>query len=578
MPATNYYLQFIDRFLRPAIVQLGGTLPQQKMIENYEEYTLRCLALIASLLSAPGGGGGTVPADNSVTTLKILDGAITSAKIQDGSIATGDIADGAITTDKIADGSIGTVDIANLAITTSKIADGAIDSSKILDGSIATADLGTGVVTTAKILDGNVTTAKIADSAITSIKIADGAVVTVDLADGAVTSAKILDGTIATIDIADGAITAAKLAVGAVSTASIPDSGITTIKIVDGAVDVNKLATNAVSTTKIVDGAVTTNKIAADAITSAKIQDGTIATADIADGAITAAKLSSTAAVLSFNTLKGDLLMVPGSNVAINTVGQTFTINASNAVSSLTAPTNPYPGQVWFNIAGTTVSGIPSGNHGVWNSVTPAWVNVGSAQPGGAVNTATSAPSSATPGQTWFNISGSTLSTIPSGSHGVWNGSSWVNVGTAAPSTVTSQGLLTGFMASNSGALTTSVGAAIYYQMIFNTKVFDTFAAYNTATGAYTVTGQTGNWLWDVGVSAPWATSANASNVYVTKNSTSPVYADGVAINAYYIAVGNRPLVLTNGDVLRWYFESPVSPQSLNAGGYIHATRQFRVS
>lgn len=71
------------------------------------------------------------PTDNTVSTAKIQDGAVTSAKIADGTIATADIADGAITTAKILDGTIATADIA----------DGAINSAKILDGTIVDADI-----------------------------------------------------------------------------------------------------------------------------------------------------------------------------------------------------------------------------------------------------------------------------------------------------------------------------------------------------------------------------------------------------------------------------------------------------
>ena len=550
MPATNYYQEVVRRFLAPAIIKLGGTVPVPKKIESYDDYSLRCLELLASLLSGTAGGTGITPGALTVTTATIVDGAITGAKIQTGSIATGNIADAAITTEKIADGSIQTIDLADGAIATAKILDGAITSAKILDGAVGTADLGTAAVTTAKIADGNITTVKIADDAITSAKILDGAIATIDLADGSVTSAKILDGTILAIDIADGVITAAKLAAGAVGTASIPNDAVTTVKILDAAITAAKLATNAVNTTAIVDAAVTTAKIANDAITSGKIADGAVGTADLADGAITAAKLAPTAAVLSLNALKGDLLLVAGSNVSIGVTGQTFTLNASNATSALAAPTNPYPGQVWFNISASTVSGIPSGTYGVWNGT--GWVGVGTAQPQGALLTLVSAPSSPLPGTVWQNISGGTLSGVPSGNVGVWNGSAWINV-IYPPSTVSNPSTRLGFLMTQAAFTPTTNPQLI----LPNTKVFDTFGAFNMATGIYTVpAAQQGLWLWDIGCSV-FNDGSATFNIFCIKNGTVPAIADVLhTANATFGAVGSKPLLLQSGDLLRFYVNS----------------------
>ena len=549
MRSTNYAQEVIRRFLAPAIIKLGGLVPVQKRIESYDDYSLRCLELIASLLSGGGGGVGLTPGAGTVTTATIADSTITAVKIQDGNVTTAKIADAAITTEKIADGSIQTVDLADAAIVTAKLADNVITSAKIQDGAISTVDLGTAAVTTAKLADAAITSAKIADAAITSDKIADGAISTIDLADGSVTSAKILDGTILAIDIADGVITAAKLAPGAVGTASIPDSAITTIKIVDAAIDAAKLATNAVTTTKLVDGAVISTKIANDAITSGKIADGAIATADLADGAITAAKLAANAAVLSLNALKGDLLLVGGSNVVISATGQTFTINASNAVSGLTAPSNPYPGQVWFNIAGIAVSGIPAGNHGVWNGT--AWISVGTPQPIGALLVLVSAPGSPLSGQTWFNISGAALSGIPAGNHGVWNGTTWVDVGLTCPSTVTAGSPVVGFSATNTAVLARSNAPGAHQLLILPQVSFDTLGGYNPATGIYTVR-QQGNWLWEI--SCRWTPSDNGVDLtsYATINNVLTVNDIITPVYQRFCNIGSVVRKLANGDQIRF--------------------------
>jgi len=92
--------------------------------------------------SAPANGanitaryfvGGTVgiPADDSVSTIKIQNLAVTTAKIANGAVTTGKIANNAITTNLIADGSI----------TSDKIANGTVIAADILDGTITKAKL-----------------------------------------------------------------------------------------------------------------------------------------------------------------------------------------------------------------------------------------------------------------------------------------------------------------------------------------------------------------------------------------------------------------------------------------------------
>jgi hypothetical protein len=81
---------------------------------------------------------------------------------------------------------VGTVQLADGAVTTSKLADGAVTTTKIATGAVTGINIAAGAVTAAKIVDG----------AVTSTKLSAYAVTTPYIADASVTSAKI-SGTIA---------------------------------------------------------------------------------------------------------------------------------------------------------------------------------------------------------------------------------------------------------------------------------------------------------------------------------------------------------------------------------------------
>jgi len=85
-----------------------------------------------------------VPTDGSVTTVKIVDSAVTTAKIADAQITSAKIVDGAILTNDIADGQV----------TSAKIADGTIQSGDFAAGAVNTAALGYQQITYDKIAPG----------------------------------------------------------------------------------------------------------------------------------------------------------------------------------------------------------------------------------------------------------------------------------------------------------------------------------------------------------------------------------------------------------------------------------------
>ena len=86
---------------------------------------------------------------------------------------------------------IGTNSISDDAITTAKLPNDAVTSAKIADNTIATTNMADDAVTSAKIADGTIATANMADDAVTSAKIADGTIATANIADDAVGNTKL---------------------------------------------------------------------------------------------------------------------------------------------------------------------------------------------------------------------------------------------------------------------------------------------------------------------------------------------------------------------------------------------------
>lgn len=114
--------------------------------------------------------------DNSITSAKILNGAITEGDIGSDEIANYHLKDNAVTSAKIVDGTILGSDIADQAITNPKLAVNSVSTSRLQDGSVTASKIVDGNVTNAKIQNGGVTTEKLAAGAVTSQKIASGGV------------------------------------------------------------------------------------------------------------------------------------------------------------------------------------------------------------------------------------------------------------------------------------------------------------------------------------------------------------------------------------------------------------------
>ncbi|MDT8886741.1 hypothetical protein PQG44_03560 [Aquirufa sp. LEPPI-3A] len=331
--------------------------PAVKTIKDYVDNSVAAATIADATTSLKGKiqlGGDLAGTGTSAAAPVITNDAITTVKILDANVTTAKLAANAVTTTKITDANVTTAKIADLNVTTGKLANDAVTTVKITDANITTAKIADANVTTAKIADLNVTTGKLADDAVTSIKITDSNVTTAKLAPNAITTAKVADGAITNAKIADATILNAKFgeavsianggtgattaaaaltALGAQSTANL-STNLTTdaasltkypaAKTVKDYVDASVVAAtpdattsvkgkvqlggdlagtgttaaapvitnDAITTVKILDANVTTAKLAANAVTTAKITDANVTTIKIADANVTTAKLA----------------------------------------------------------------------------------------------------------------------------------------------------------------------------------------------------------------------------------------------------------------------------------------------
>jgi hypothetical protein len=169
------------------------------------------------------GAGGSTPADGSVSTVKLVDGAVTAAKLDSMGCLSGQVLkhNGSTWTcaaddnnNVTSDASLltsGTVAAARLPATVSLLG-AAIDSSEIADGAVTATKLATDAITSAKILDGSIANADISGSAQVATSKLSGAVTAIaghglgSLAGmSAVGSTEITNGSIVDADIADTA-------------------------------------------------------------------------------------------------------------------------------------------------------------------------------------------------------------------------------------------------------------------------------------------------------------------------------------------------------------------------------------
>lgn len=173
--------------------------------------------LIAELEGDTGAPNIGIEAIAELTDVDNVQDALEGIIVMLQDVTQGAVADGSITTAKLANLSVATAKVIDAAITEAKLASNAVTTAKIVDLSVTAAKLAASAVETAKIADGAVTTDKIGAKQVTGAKIADLTIATQKLEELAVTTSKLANGAVATAKIADAAVTRAKLGANAVS-------------------------------------------------------------------------------------------------------------------------------------------------------------------------------------------------------------------------------------------------------------------------------------------------------------------------------------------------------------------------
>ena len=235
--------------------------------------------------------------DSSTKYLKVYDGSVyqqviaPTAGIEDLAVTTGKLADNAVTTAKVDATGLGTAAIADSAITAIKIADGTITSGKFQAGAVDTAAIGSSAVNTDELAASAVTYAKIQDVSATDKLLGRSTA-----GAGVVEEIPLTAAGRALLDDADAAAQRTTLGLGTLATQTGTFSGTHS-----GTTSGTNTGDQTITLTGDVTGSGTGSfaaSIATDAVTTAKIATGAVTTDELGTASVTAAKLAANSSTI----------------------------------------------------------------------------------------------------------------------------------------------------------------------------------------------------------------------------------------------------------------------------------------
>ena len=299
---------------------------------------------------------------NAVETDNIVAAAITNAKLGANSVDTLNIVASAITNSEIAVSAIHADNILANAITAGQIAAGTITANEILSGTITASKIASGTITANEIAGQTITASEIASGTITANEIASQAITASEIQAGTITSDKIAANTIIALNIAASAITASELAANSVTANKIRADTITGDKITANAINANHIAANSVGASEIIANSITAGQIAAGAISATEIAVGGVNGTRIAQGSIETRHLGAEIVTAGKILLGDGFIIGTGGKISIDKSGFTVTVADNSLVLSNTG--------LKVNIAGSGVLGLTNGGLDIIGTIT----------------------------------------------------------------------------------------------------------------------------------------------------------------------------------------------------------------
>ena len=292
--------------------------------------------------------------NQTVTTSKIKDGAVTLAKMADNSVDSDQYVDGSIDSIHIAhdqidsqhyaDGSIDSAHISDNAIINGLMADNAIDSAQYIDGSIDSEHIANDQIDSQHYAAGSIDAEHIGNDQIDSQHYAADSIDSEHYAAGSVDGTAIANDAVDSQHYAAGSIDLEHMSANSVGEHQYVDASIKTAHIADDQIDSQHYAADSIDTEHYAPNSVDSTALAGDAVTAAQLADNAVDSEHYVDGSIDTVHIADTNVTLGkIEDLASTKIIVGnGSNrpTAVTMSGDAYISNAgavtiaNNAITS----------------------------------------------------------------------------------------------------------------------------------------------------------------------------------------------------------------------------------------------------